>query len=374
MISASPRIGRITPQGLVLAATASLALFGGNNAGSGTIADALGLKMNDVASKVSDLPTANRQADVWGLDFSADSSLVASGSAHQVDVWDWGNNLTVTTLSQPQGSESLGSTNPIQFSPDGRLLALCGSKGVGEVVLRLWSTKDWAVFRDISDFQPGGCSGFAFTPDGRHLIYVINRAGLPGDNIVTIDVTTGRVEWSLKAELFRPMALSISPDGRLAAIAGLLSMLPAPNGSDLSTQRVKHEPQVEIVDLNRRTIVNIFKSAAAGPVAWSRDGTRIAVGGWGYIDIFDVKSGKPVTSEISPDSTHINLRFSPDGRFLLDSDMNGKGTGLGVSIWDTNRKKQLQHISGNVSSIAFTRDGKYFAVGASGNTSIWRIK
>jgi hypothetical protein len=42
--------------------------------------------------------------------------------------------------------------------------------------------------------------------------------------------------------------------------------------------------------------------------------------------------------------------------------MNGRGTGHGVKIWDSQRSKLLQELSGNIDNIAVSRNGKHLAV------------
>lgn len=72
--------------------------------------------------------------------------------------------------------------------------------------------------------------------------------------------------------------------------------------------------------------------------------------------------------------THMNNRFTYDGRYFIESDMTGRGTGLGGKIWDSQRHTLLQEIPGNIGSIAVSRDGKYLAVGGTGRTTIWEVK
>jgi hypothetical protein len=74
-------------------------------------------------------------------------------------------------------------------------------------------------------------------------------------------------------------------------------------------------------------------------------------------------------------SGNMNVRFTSDGRFFIDSDLNGTGKGLGVNIWDGQHQKLLQHISaGDIGSIAVSRDGKLLAIGETGRTTIWQFK
>lgn len=70
----------------------------------------------------------------------------------------------------------------------------------------------------------------------------------------------------------------------------------------------------------------------------------------------------------------MNVRFTPNGRYLILSDSNGRGTGIGVSIWDAKHVKLLQRIPGDSASLAVSRDGKYLAIGGSGHTAIWQFQ
>ena len=55
----------------------------------------------------------------------------------------------------------------------------------------------------------------------------------------------------------------------------------------------------------------------------------------------------------------MNVRFTSDGRYFIESDYNGRETGLGVRIFDSQRRKVLQEIPGHVSS---SQDSGYLAV------------
>ena len=48
----------------------------------------------------------------------------------------------------------------------------------------------------------------------------------------------------------------------------------------------------------------------------------------------DSVSGEKIVSANYEHSTHMNNRFTPDGRYYIESDINGRGTGIGVKIWD----------------------------------------
>jgi hypothetical protein len=73
-------------------------------------------------------------------------------------------------------------------------------------------------------------------------------------------------------------------------------------------------------------------------------------------------------------SGHMNVRYTPDGRHFIESNLNGMCKGLGVKIWDSHRKMLLQEMHGDIGGIAVSRDNKYLAVGSTGRTTIWQFK
>lgn len=363
-----------------LVASAVLLVFSGfcEPAGSlgNQIISLIGIQVNSIAFKIKDLPAVNHGADVWGLDFSPDGNRIAAGSGYQVDIWDWKTNRAETTLKLPQGANPLLVTNPLHFSPDGKLLAVSVSKALGNVTTRIWKTRDWTTAVDIVDAQIGIVSAAAFTPDGSYLVSAVNRIGEPTDNFIVRKTSGWEIEWSLKLNLFTPMSMSISPDGRWAACGGTLTEVPPAGITDIAERlrRTRERPQIQIVDMRQRKVATTLNGSAVGPVTWSPDGHRIAVAGLGYVEFFDSRSGSPLLHEPAEGTTHINVEFSPDGRFFLDSDMNGKGTGRGLQIWDQARHKMLQHIQGNIKSIAMSPDSRYLAAGGTGGTTLWQIQ
>jgi WD40 repeat protein len=178
--------------------------------------------------------------------------------------------------------------------------------------------------------------------------------------------------WSLQPKNFVPEALSVSPNGESVAVAGILSVIP-PNAQLANVDVIKHEPTIYIVNLQQQSIVQTLKGKTVGPLAWSPDGSRLALAG-GAVEIFDVRSGQRVLQEHAEKASHTNVRYTPDGRYFIESDMNGLGTGLGVKIWDAAHEKVLQEIPGDVGSIAVSRDSKFVAIGSAGDTTIWAVK
>ena len=100
----------------------------------------------------------------------------------------------------------------------------------------------------------------------------------------------------------------------------------------------------------------------ASAVAFSPDGAKLASAGWDRrLIVWDVATGKPVTS-IATDSYALNaMQFSPDGRFIA-----GGGQHRTVRIWDLASGKELLSDRGHrgpVACVAFSPDGAEVATG-----------
>lgn len=365
-----PCIGGIAAAALLLASSppATAGIFGASK--------------NDVAVRVAELPNSDSRIYPLGLDFSPDGRhLAVESQSGKIYIWDWRGKRVERTLELPDGGNALGATNPIRFSIDGRFLAACEVSGAGDVVVRIWDAASGLIVRDVERGpavdRPGGCTGIGFTPDGGEMLSTSERNGTPGNTLISYAVKTWQPLWGLQMDGLSPKSLAISPDGDLAAVAGTIFVMPQGVKNPIERfQQAKTECKVNIVDLKRREVVKVIdvQSRSMGPVAWSPDGARLAIVG-GAVEILDSKSGKSLAIDTMETVGSENVRFTPDGRYLIVSDLNGRGKGLGLKIWDGEHQQLLQHLSiGDVGAIAVSRDGKYLAVGETGRTTIWQFK
>jgi WD40 repeat protein len=326
-----------------------------------------------VVNKIAELPETDKDLIVLGVDFSPDGSrIVVQSDEEKINIWDWRNQRIEKTIEKPRGASNLRVTNPLRYSPNGRFLASCFTGAVGGVAGRIWSTTTWAITKDIADET--SCVEMRFTPDGKSLLRLA-AAKANVNNFVSLSTDSWQPQWGLRLPLSEPFSLAVSPDGSLVAAGGRKNVWPV--GVDDPIKRVQQsnfEPFIHIVNLQVRKVISVTKSAAMGPMAWSPDGTRLAVAGELYLDIFDVQSGECLVHEMVEKSGDMNVRYTPDGRYLIQSDLNGRGAGLGVKIWASQSHKLLQEIPGDIGSIAVSRDSKYLAVGATGRTTIWQFK
>jgi WD40 repeat protein len=344
------------------------ALFLGS--GPPVSAGIFGAAHNDVVVKVAELRIQDKNAMIRGLDFSPDGNRLAEDSdGTLINIWDWRNKRIDKSISAPRGFNPVGTQNGLLFSPDGRFLAACADRD-GDVLVHLWNTSDWSPARGITDSGNGMCGGISFSPNGQALVLMVDRTGRAPDKVMVHAVGS----WNLTSVLpllqeldFYPVAVSVGPDSDLVAVAGAQSIL--------RNKEVVYEPNIELISIRRGSVTKIISTEAGGPLAWTRDGKTIATaGGKGGVEIFDVSSGQRLSGQKFENAGSMNVRFTPDGRYFILSDMNGMRHGLGVKIWDAQMKTLLQLIPGDIGSIAVSRDSKYLAVGETGCTTIWQFK
>jgi WD40 repeat protein len=352
------RMGGIAAAALIIASSpaASAGIFGASK--------------NDVAVKVASLPQRYHEVASIGMAFNPSASELAVESGDlNIDIWDWRSQHIIKTLEKPRGAAGVLLTDPLSYSPDGKLLAACDSNGVGDVVIRVWDAKSWGIAKDLTG--PGSCSSMAFTPDGGLLVRAV-YGGLRPSELIVVSVDTWSEAWTLQLEL-TPKSLSISPDGSSIAVGGIVTT-EAKHDPAHREFEFHDDPWVRIISSKGPRVIKSIQADTMGPMVWSPDGSRLAIVGDRGVEIFDVNSGEKILYDNGEKAGHMNVRFSRDGRYFIESSMNGRGTGFGVHIWDAQRQKLLQGIPGNPNSLAVSQDSKYLAVGDLGHTTIWQFK
>ncbi|MET9681620.1 AAA family ATPase [Streptomyces coeruleorubidus] len=231
-------------------------------------------------------PWSVQTGAVKALAFSPDSRRIAVGSSELgISVWDVGDDEPVE-LARPKDSDD---PTDVQFSPDGRFLAMCGPRGV-----ILWETKTWEPLPLSTD----EAYAIAYSADARLL------AAACDDYVVL---------WSCDAydEVRRiPMSkpsshLAFSADGSLLATAswGSLRVLDAASGDELSCLI---EADARIVGVAFHPLIN--KVLVSGDF----DGHLRVWKGFG--------EEKHIPQLTRFDSDHATV--SPDGRLVAAIDKN----------------------------------------------------
>ncbi|MGP0063213.1 MAG: hypothetical protein ACLQGP_06365, partial [Isosphaeraceae bacterium] len=290
-------------------------------------------------------------------------------------VWD---SRTWQTLGPPM--EHPGAVRDARFSPDGRLILTGGDDGTA----RLWHTDTGQMIgRPMRHGQ--GVRRVAFAPDGRTL--ATGSAAVSGGEARIWDTFTGQ---PLTAPLPHPYivrGLAFSPDGKT-----LLA------GCGVAGQRaVGGEARFWDVASGRPVGPVLVHTDPVWAVAFSRDGQTILTGSVdGLVRQWDRETGERVNSPLRHSYAIMAIALSPDGRTLLTGGDDFYGArrlnNLGQSdlvtavqrheaaayLWDLGTNSLLggpwAHRA-SVDAVAFQPDGKGFATGCrDGHVRIWTLQ
>jgi WD40 repeat protein len=196
------------------------------------------------------------------------------------------------------------------FSPDGRLLAVAGDKGV----LGLWDARTLAPVRRLEGLR-GWTQAVTFSPNGR-LVAAGDFSDKP--RLRVWDVGSGR-QTAFESD-FSPGELTFSPNSRLLAAAG-------------------REHGVEVRDAaSGRLVGKPPLDEFARTVAFSPNGKLLFVGLYnGTGTFFSTENWKPAGPGIRGHGQRIlNARFTPNGRTLATSSADGT-----VQLWDVASRRTL---------------------------------
>ncbi len=264
----------------------------------------------------------------------------------------------------------------VAFSPDGKLLASANATGL----LYIWDAKTEKLLRTIEE-EPKYSSFWcmAFSPDGRMIVTggnrVITTDPWRSEGIVRLwDTQTGEHIRTLTGHKRHVHSVAFSPDGRTIATGGSIAF--AKDGSTIDgvvrlwdTRMGEHIRTLT----GHRGIIN--------SVAFSPDGTLLASGGIDKpVRLWDVKTGQQIRTlgeggpgySAGPRDLEGGgfigsfgpvdcVAFSSDGRTLASSNS------VGVWLWDVKRGRLLrrfrdQNSGGGPTVVAFSPDSRTLAV------------
>jgi WD40 repeat protein/uncharacterized caspase-like protein len=324
----------------------------------------------------------------YSVAFSADGNELAAGGSTR---WDLRTGRGVRTI--PATSErSYGFT-----SPDGRLLALMKPNSSDVTVLE---SPGGRQLHTLTASDAGSVQRMRFSPDATMLavIYSVRDVMHPtpgvnfaqGSQVKIWDVKSGRELRSIASNQI-PMAVEFTPDSRLVgtiASMGQVSLWDVQTGSkvrDLGpsqavgvTQMIKPGQMPNAADL-AAMMTNMIGTMSAGTMnqnvtslAFSSDGRMVATGGVeskANIDIAAAMSGM-----MSGQKPKKGSKTSDPNDVFKDLKIESVGQ---VKLWDVASGRELGTVKGHgrgVSKVAFSRDGKLLASGATDNTiKIWDV-
>jgi WD40 repeat protein len=326
------------PEPIVLAAGVGLTPFTRMNASAdgGTVAvHRLGAKRAFSELRVWDVSTAKEPKILTAGPLSkAGMALAVFAFSHN------GGRVALARGLIPQVVEGDGAKNP----------ELPTSLG-GD--LTVWDVANEKELFHASFSEPGyvGFEHLALSPDGASVAVAFEDKLGDANYIKIFDVDSGSERRAIQAGRSRIYNLCFSPDGR--SLAGILVDAGPPKapGSfqvilwDVATGSRNWTVKKDIDGLGASPLLVSTGGPVwsvkrdAGPIAWNRDGTRLAAGR----TLFDAATGMPTaTLEISQGWV-TSLAFSPDGQRIagtVDLPQLLRSAPV-VKVWDTVRGREL---------------------------------
>jgi WD40 repeat protein/serine/threonine protein kinase/tetratricopeptide (TPR) repeat protein len=252
------------------------------------------------------------ESDVSDAVFSPNGQRVLVVAEDVARVWDLAGSRPVTPLLRE------AHLRDAQFSPDGsRVLTRSTPEGEWEAgwsQVLVWDVETGKLAVPPLIREEGLISQAMFSPDGRRILTI------KGQTARLWDAGTGEPAAPLFHHNDIIQRAAFSPEGRYLATAGkdhTVRLWDLANGPG-SNPALKHSAQLERFTL-------------------SPDGRWAATTGWGWMQLWDAKTGQPHGPILEPerDAGVGQLRFSPDSRRLLTvsghSDYRPRGA---LRVWD----------------------------------------
>ena len=279
---------------------------------------------------VQSVPTAPSYT-VAEIALSPDGSTLAVASRNEIILWD-------PAANQRRGGLRMnhpGELDNLTFSPGGLTVAASLSS-----TIYLWSMNSNAPVAELSGGHDLQVWDLTFSPDGTRLVSTDQDGGL-----VIWDVATGQTTGRLDRRNL--VAEAATPPATLGVIT-------------LPRQR-QIDPELEHRDL-------------AGSVAFSPDGTHLALAGWNdLVHIFDVGTLQPIRTLSGPPYQARSVQYSQDGSVIAVGSRDGA-----VHLWAATTFESLGEpllgLEAPVRTLTFSPDGEVLgAADASGKVALWDL-
>ena len=303
----------------------------------------INVQLWDVASGTQ---TAGIAQEDWSksVAFSPDGTLLATANIDEtVTLWDVATQRVVATRQGKLTSTWLDEPLPMSFSPDGTILAFGSKHGTVNLLDVPAGTHAASL-----EGHTHPVASISFSPDGATL------ASGSWDRTVRLwNVARHEHIGTLKGHSDRVNSVTFSRDGDTLGSAS-------------------NDGTIKVWDVATRRNTTTFEGHAdgVGSVSFSSRSNILAAGvNDGSIKLWDVAS-KGVIHDLDKGGSFTSVAYSGDGSILA------LGSGNTVRLWDVSGGAQIASLEGHterVSSLTFLSDGATLASGSHGEVYLWDV-
>jgi WD40 repeat protein len=291
------------------------------------------------------------------LAMSPDGKTVATADVKgTIRLWELSTGQVLRTLPPQEGVKAIG------FSPDGTRIASTDHDGT----LFLTETGSGSRLSAVTVAAKTASNGvhldhLAFTRDSRQIVLAVNRDVL--HSLAVVDVASGKVLRSVRLGRDSVRSLSLSPDGRRAAVV------------------LHHVDHAQLWDLTGAgKLAEAGKDVSAKSIAFSADGSTLVLIGsgaskesrlekaeYGLVEVWNGDGSRLVRALRLPAAVDGEVSLSPDHRSLLFTERGQ------VRVLDLEKAKLGSLATGEVSAVvklAFSPDGGKLAMGSFGRVHL----
>jgi WD40 repeat protein len=314
----------------------------------------------ELSTSKSTLPSsAYAPRDLLAVAWSPDSTLVATISGRDLEIWD----ARKSQVLFRRENDRRGPPHLLLWSPDGKRILSAGD-----------GAKTWGILQGMEPhlaLTNAPVSAAAWSPDSAKIAIAHNQ----GLEIFGIDTRSTRSALIRHPDAVK--SVTWSPNGTRLAIAssGIARVLDVSSGREVTQWRVEGSDSISLSwnpsgvsilsisgnyaqqmdpESGRAMAAPLAYDSKVRAVSWSPDGTKIAIASWDVLRVWDVATGQPLSLPLPLRDGVKSITWSPSGVHVAVESSRA------IAIWRTTRSHArllpLVHDS-SVLAMAWTPNG-----------------